>query len=396
MPVDPKPVDPAPVPADDDDPWQTGGGDTPADPKPADPKPADPQPALDDDPWQEGGADDMPATPGAGTQPSDPTTANPSAATPMGRAMAHVTTLLDRPGRKDVPGYPADLVKPDDAGMALTPGPKPVLIVFHDDGMRASDLQAAQLLPMIMRLRDQINLVTIDRAAGATRARGSDELSLRFLDHVPTLVVLDNQRTTRLLRSGRVDARIVEKAIRDAIANPSSENTAPGAPAIPAGPGDPDRPADPGTERGGVSFTPPSDYSARAHVQRLKSAPGDAKVPGYPSDLVPSAPAARVLSPGTKPCVVIFYDNASKASDLQAATYLELLVRRRQDVDIVLVDVGTKAVWDADQKRVVRTYYNHYVPTTVVLTAARAPVKSWYSRVAAAALDNAIDDALSR
>ena len=41
------------------------------------------------------------------------------------RGLAHVTTLLDRPGRKEVPGYPADIVRPDDAGMALTPGPRP-------------------------------------------------------------------------------------------------------------------------------------------------------------------------------------------------------------------------------------------------------------------------------
>ena len=43
-----------------------------------------------------------------------------------------------------------------------------------------------------------------------------------------------------------------------------------------------------------------------------------------------------------------------------------------------------------------RTYYNFYVPTTVVLTGSRAPVKSWYSRVSSSALEDALNSALNR
>ena len=366
--------------------------------------------------------------------PSDPSPsvpeapAEPDPGSPLGRAMAHVTKLLDRPGRKDVPGYPRELTRPDDAAVTLAAGARPVLLVFYDDASRDSDLQAAQLLPMIVRMRDRIDFVAVDSSPSAQRAPATDELSLRFLDHVPTIVVLDGQRTRRLLRSGRVDAKVVQRAIEDAIDNPTPERggtPAAGSPDVgspdagspdagspDAGSIDPwqDQPGRDaaggnsagsnagggGEERGGVTFTPPGDVAAGRHVERLKRAPGDAKVPGYPSDLVSSAPAGRVLATGTKPCVVIFYDDTSKASDLQAAAYLPLLVRRQREVDLVLVDVGPKAVWNDDQKRVVRTYFNHYVPTTVVLTSARAPVKSWYSRVEASALDNAIDDALAR
>ncbi|MDF1702282.1 MAG: hypothetical protein P1V36_14105, partial [Planctomycetota bacterium] len=404
-----QPADPKPAPVDEDDPWLPGGtGAAPAGTNPGTTETPPAQPVVDeDDPWQEGGTTSTPGQPTPGQPaPTQPATREPEAGTPMGRAMAHVTKLLDRPGAPEVCGYPAEVVRSDDAGMALTPGVKPVLLVFFDDSMRASDLQAAQLLPMVLRNRQRIDFVAIDRGAGAKRTRGTDELSLRFLDHVPTIVLLDAQRTTRLLRSGRVDAAVVERAIEDAIANPTPAPEKPDA----AQPGSPDVPASPGSvdpfdqqpqgddpaARTGVTFTPPSDHSARTHVQRLRSGPGDARVPGYPSDLLPSAPAGRVLGAGQRPCVIVFYDNASKASDLQAAAFLELLVRRRSEIDIVLVDVGTKATWDADQKRVVRTYYNFYVPTTVVLSAARAPVKSWYSRVEAAALDDAIDDALSR
>jgi len=135
---------------------------------------------------------------------------------------------------------------------------------------------------------------------------------------------------------------------------------------------------------------------AQRHAARLRSAPGQAGVPGYPTDLIVGADADRVLSPGLKPCVILFYDNASKASDLQAAAFLPLLVRRHAAIDVVLIDVGTKARWSDAQKRVVRTYYNFYVPTTVVLAPNRAPIKSWYSRIKAADLERAIDDALAR
>ncbi|MDA1195922.1 MAG: hypothetical protein O2894_12150, partial [Planctomycetota bacterium] len=351
-------------------------------------------PVAPRDPWSDG-TGDAPAEPAA-----------PAGGDAVARAMAHVTQLLDRPGAAEVAGYPAELVQPDDPGMALTPGTKPVLLVFYDDGDRASDLQAAQLLPLIMRLRERIVLVTVDRAEGAKRTSGSDELVLRYFDDTPTVAVLDAYRRARLLRSGRVDAASVEAAIADAIANPGEpdEGTDEAPLDLPASPdaAEPgvnpfDRPASAGEpERKGPVFSSPEGHTARAHAARLQSAPGDPSVPGYPRDLVPSAPAGRVLSPGVKPCVIIFYDDSVKASDLQAAAYLELLVNRRSAIDLVVIDVGPKARWDEDQKRVVRTYFNFYVPTTVVLTASRAPVKSWYSRVEASALEAALDQALGR
>jgi len=62
----------------------------------------------------------------------------------------------------------------------------------------------------------------------------------------------------------------------------------------------------------------------------------------------------------------------------------------------VFVDVNAGANWNKAEKTVVRTYYNFYVPTTVVLAGNRAPVKSWYSRIKAADLDRAVDEALLR
>jgi len=145
-----------------------------------------------------------------------------------------------------------------------------------------------------------------------------------------------------------------------------------------------------------MTFTPPEVVRAQRHAARLRSAPGQAGVAGYPTDVLVGADADRVLATGLKPCIILFYDNASKASDLQAAEFLPLLVRRHAQIDVVLVDVGTKARWTDAEKRVVRTYYNFYVPTTVVLAPNRAPIKSWYSRIKSRDLERAIEDALSR
>ena len=81
---------------------------------------------------------------------------------------------------------------------------------------------------------------------------------------------------------------------------------------------------------------------------------------------------------------------------LQAADFLGVLARRAGDVDVVPVDVSVRARWDTLEKKVVHTYYMSFVPTTVVLTARRVPVKSWYQRVSGEQLDRAIDEALRR
>ncbi len=587
-------------------------GGTAARGQPGRPVPAQPD-EPDDDPWLSGGSvppgggQPAPVMPPAGTSVvgarpggARPGGAQPGDGGPSGyvsksvdqRVLEQVTRLGDRPGARDVKGYPSDLLAHDDAGMALTPGTKPALVVFFDDGSRASDLQAARLLPMIARLRSHIVFVPLDRSANAPQTHGGNELARRYLGSdvgrgptVPTLAVLDKDRKTRLFRPGMTEAAPVEAVLRSLIGpivdkpaeptadpmgtpgvtddmdsppagvssvplptgvgrgdptpaelpstppaaqpastsddlgappggsvpspvQPDEHKPTPGqpapvmppsgemtddddpwlsggdqpaptqpapiqpapiqpAPVLPApedddpwlsggadapsqptpvqpapaqpGRGDPDappagsanpfddlptgtarprpdrpapdRPAPDGTGvdapapgatdpakdgRSGLSFTAPEVVRAKRHADRLRSAPGDRKAQGYPSDTVTSVGADRVLASGLKPCVVIFYDDASKASDLQAAEFLPLLVRRGGDFDLVLIDVGTKARWSETQKRVVRTYYNFITPTTVVLAANRAPIKSWYSRIKATDLQSAIDQALSR
>jgi hypothetical protein len=325
--------------------------------------------------------------------------------------MAQVTRLLDQPGNPEVHAFPASVVRSDDPGVALTPGTRPALVVFHDDASRASDLQAARLLPMIVRLRDGIDFVAVDRTRGAPASHGAQELARRYLDHVPTVVVLDAQRRTRFLRADAVDARAVEQALV-AARRPPEDATAPAGPSAPAGeaptpgPGQAPTPADGATPaappadedpaRHAPTFSAPLEKQARDYAQRLRAAPGDASLAGYPPSLVTRASPDLVMAPGTRPCVVLFKDDASKASDLQAADFLPVLARARGDVDVVVIDVGPKARWTPSEKKVVRTYYNFYVPTTVVLAPNRAPVKSWYSRVDAASLSAALQQAGGR
>ena len=309
---------------------------------------------------------------------------------------------MDNPGAPDIPGYPELILPSDPPGQALTPGLKPAVIVFYDDASRASDLQAARLLSLLVRYRAQIDFVAIDRGADAPRTGGASELAGRFLDAVPTVVVLDSERKTRLYKSGAFEADELERAL-DLCLTGSAPLPKPEEGAAPRTvPNDPFKtaPPDPAGNtpeaRSGMSFTPPKDYTAKQHIADLKSRPGDPTLPGYPRELTPSQPASTVLSTGLKPVVIIFHDDASKASDLQAADFLPTMVQRQAEVDFVIIDVGVQGRWNEAQKKVVRTYYNHYVPTTVVLAPNRAPIKSWYSRTTADSLERAIMDALRR
>jgi hypothetical protein len=431
-------VEPAPAAGAGDDPWlpATPGPDAPAQPPapPADdpwlpgtpvpgtPGPeAPPQPPAPsaDDPW-------LPGTAGTPAQPPAPTGDDPWLPTPGGgpavpegdpyvgttpeaRVREHVTRLVDRAGAPDLPGYPAAILPSSDPGMALTPGPRPAVVVFYDDANRASDLMAAQALPVLVRHRDRIDFVAVDRGAAARPSRGAEELARRFSEHAPTLVVLDGSRATRLFRRDAVTPEDLERAIAAALRAespaPSSEPDPGDMPPPPLEPGDlPDAPSDPESPddgrpadpTSGMAFTPPTGYNARAHAERLRRSPGDARVPGYPSDVLPSAPADKVLATGHLPLVLIFYDDTSKASDLQAAEFLPVLVSRKEEIDLVLVDVSASAEWNDVQQRVVRTYYNFYTPTTVVLAANRAPIKTWYRRIKASDLDRAIEEAAGR
>ncbi len=441
-PVDPPPAVDGPPPADPaspaGDPWLPGGGSTqpPAVPDPAptapDTPPVPEQPAGD--PWLPGGGTTTAPPPVADTPPAprpddpwlpagDPSTRPPAepadpladpapVPTHAATVMEQVTLLRDAPGNAEVTGYPAHLMPSAEPGMALTPGRKPAVVVFYDDSRRESDLLAAEVLPVLARYRDKIDFVAVDRSAGATPQAGVTPLIETYLGGVPTLVVLDRNRKTRLYnKTGDLTARRLDAALNEVTRAPVDPVPSPPVdplpvdpppadtrPTDPTPPSDPTPPADPGGDapRPGMSFTPPLGYTAKQHVDRLRSNPGDARVPGYPSDIVPSAKAETVLSSGHRPVVLIFYDNTSKASDLQAADFLPVLIRRKSEVDLVFVDVNAGANWNKAQKTVVRTYYNFYVPTTVVLAANRAPVKSWYSRIKAADLERAIDEALLR
>ena len=84
---------------------------------------------------------------------------------------------------------------------------------------------------------------------------------------------------------------------------------------------------------------------------------------------------------------MVFYDDSARASNLQAAELLPLLVSLRERVDVVPVDVGAASSWSPAQRKLVRTYYMSYVPTTVVLAPNRKPLLLQYQRVSAAVVE---------
>jgi hypothetical protein len=143
---------------------------------------------------------------------------------------------------------------------------------------------------------------------------------------------------------------------------------------------------------GEMVFTPPAELQARAHADRLRAAPGDAALTGYPTDVVQRALADVALQPGAKPVVVLFYADNARASHLQASELLPMLVRWREKIDVVPVDVSAaaQARWTAAERKLVRSYYLSYVPTTVVLSAERKPLLLQYQRVSAAMVEAAL------
>jgi hypothetical protein len=149
---------------------------------------------------------------------------------------------------------------------------------------------------------------------------------------------------------------------------------------------------DPAQPAGDFAFTPPDEKRAQAHADRLRASPSDAALQGYPTDLVTRVAAEVALSPGAKPVIVLFYADNARSSHLQAAELLPLLVKKRATVDVLPVDVSTEAQakWTAAEKKLVRTYYLSYVPTTVVLAPDRKPLLLQYQRVAAAVVEAAL------
>jgi hypothetical protein len=141
----------------------------------------------------------------------------------------------------------------------------------------------------------------------------------------------------------------------------------------------------------GFQFSPPEEKRAEEHADRLRADPGNAALHGYPEDLVKSVAASVALESGLRPLVIVFYDDTSRASHLQAAEFLPLLVRRRDRLDVLLIDVAASARWTAAERKLVRKYYGGYVPTTIALTADRRPLLHQYHRISAAVLEAALD-----
>jgi hypothetical protein len=119
-------------------------------------------------------------------------------------------------------------------------------------------------------------------------------------------------------------------------------------------------------------------------------------VPAYPERLIRRSPAGIVKEPSHRPVVIVFYDDDSKAAALQAADILPTLVEFQRDVDIVAIDMNRRAERSQDEQWVVKTYYFEIMPTTVVLSPRRAPVRLALQRIAAESLKIHIQDALAR
>jgi N-methylhydantoinase A/oxoprolinase/acetone carboxylase beta subunit len=135
---------------------------------------------------------------------------------------------------------------------------------------------------------------------------------------------------------------------------------------------------------------------AREHADRLLAAPQDPSLGGYPDAVVTKASAAVALESGHKPVVLLFYDDTARASNLQAAEFLPVLAKHADRVDVVAIDLSAAARWTAEERKLVKSYYGAYVPTTVVLSADRKPRLLKYQRITAAVLEAALDRELPR
>jgi hypothetical protein len=139
------------------------------------------------------------------------------------------------------------------------------------------------------------------------------------------------------------------------------------------------------------TFSGTPEQRAQDHANRLLAAPEDPNVHGYPAEVVRRADAAVALEPGTKPVVIVFYDDTARASNLQAAEFLPVLAKHREAVDLVAIDVAAKDRWTPAEKKLVRNFYVAYVPTTVVLAPPRKPLLLKYQRISGATLDATLE-----
>jgi hypothetical protein len=132
------------------------------------------------------------------------------------------------------------------------------------------------------------------------------------------------------------------------------------------------------------------------HIRKLMAAPGSPTIQAYPEDLVAPSDAAVALERAHRPVVILFYDDRSKASDLQAADFIPVLRRFGTQIDVVPIDVTAADSWDDAERKLVRTYYMATVPTTVVLSADRRPLLLKFQRIDGAALEAKLEVAVSR
>ena len=146
----------------------------------------------------------------------------------------------------------------------------------------------------------------------------------------------------------------------------------------------------------GLSMGGPRVEQARAHASRLRANPSDARIGGYPRSLLERARPRTALEPGHKPVVIVFYDDASRASNLQAGDILPALVAEQNRVDVVVINVSRGHERTDDETDVVKPYYPGSVPATVVLSASRAPVKLWFQRTSARSLQSALREAKAK
>ncbi len=149
-------------------------------------------------------------------------------------------------------------------------------------------------------------------------------------------------------------------------------------------------------DAGTMRFESPAAVRAEEHVRRLLAAPGDRKVQAYPAGIVPRADPTVAAERGHRPVVLLFYDDASRASDLQAAEFLPVLVKFADRMDIVPIDVTNSTSWSPEERKLVRTYYMASVPTTVVLAADRRPLLLKFQRIDGATLEAKLEANLPR
>jgi hypothetical protein len=132
-------------------------------------------------------------------------------------AEEHARLLLQSPGDASIPGYPPSLLPRSDAAVALDPGPRPVVLVFYDDGARASSLQAAEFLPVLARHRGRADFVAIDVSASSRWSAEERRLVRKYyMAVVPTTVVLDRARAPLLLKFQRIAGAALEDVLESA------------------------------------------------------------------------------------------------------------------------------------------------------------------------------------